>query len=583
MIYDADVTTAMRELEALPCLKNYTAKLKRSQVDHFWKHLEKYTSIYLSECPFEVTTTNRYEIYKKEASITARKQIKTGEKIKWLVGHRVVLSKEELGQLEMNGRNFSIVSSSRTKTQAIFLGPARFANHDCDANARLIPVGTIDMEVHARRTIRPDEEITVSYGEDYFGENNCDCLCATCEKYPRNGWANGQQTPNTYPGLGTQNLLPSIEVTHLGYSLRSVPPKRKNPFEAVSTSRPSTPDLPLSKRRRTATPRVGMLRQEVERPASAGAQSNEKLAPISRNDTPRAITIHSKRTSPRNSLNNTGEIIHSQPAKPLSILVKDGTDDSDSVSSNLAATFSPPSRQSTSPSSVSYDDAPSASRSNRKGMMDQVIRILKTDEEHRGIIKTETQPLAVRAVRANVAGIPPMSETAIIPQGGQSVMEILRAKAHKQMQQSTMLESDDARRPGDYCTSKGLLATPGSAWMQCDTCDCDWIQELNAHEPRVECPRCERHSKLYGFRWPKTERDGPTDKEERILDHREVNRIVQPRKKWDDGTWDPSKKGTGIYKNWKPVGEGEKTKKSRKKSDAKSQPSSSKQANKGYY
>ncbi len=64
------------------------------------------------------------------------------------------------------------------------MGPARFANHDCDANARLMTTGQAGIEIIARRDIDVGDEITVTYGESYFGENNCECLCKTCEGQP---------------------------------------------------------------------------------------------------------------------------------------------------------------------------------------------------------------------------------------------------------------------------------------------------------------------------------------------------------------------------------------------------------------
>jgi histone-lysine N-methyltransferase SUV420H len=38
------------------------------------------------------------------------------------------------------------------------------------------------MEIVALRGIEVGEEITVTYGDDYFGERNCECLCRTCEE-----------------------------------------------------------------------------------------------------------------------------------------------------------------------------------------------------------------------------------------------------------------------------------------------------------------------------------------------------------------------------------------------------------------
>lgn len=145
--------------------------------------------MYHPDCPFEVTTTNRYIITQHEAAICARKFIKSGQEIKFLSGTLVAMTKEEEQDLGLTRRDFSVVMSSRRKTPSFFLGPARFANHDCDANGRLVTRGTEGMSVMATRNIHEGEEITVSYGEDYFGIDNCECLCLTCERGVRNGWS----------------------------------------------------------------------------------------------------------------------------------------------------------------------------------------------------------------------------------------------------------------------------------------------------------------------------------------------------------------------------------------------------------
>ena len=109
--------------------------------------------------PVEVSATNRYTITSYEAAITARRRIKEGETIKYLTGTLVPLTAEESNDLDLTQRNFSIVVSSRRKNGSIFLGPARFANHDCDANGRLVPTGNDGMEVRAMKNIEVGEEI----------------------------------------------------------------------------------------------------------------------------------------------------------------------------------------------------------------------------------------------------------------------------------------------------------------------------------------------------------------------------------------------------------------------------------------
>lgn len=83
------------------------------------------------------------------------------------------------------------------------------------------------------------------------------------------------------------------------------------------------------------------------------------------------------------------------------------------------------------------------------------------------------------------------------------------------------------RVPGDYTLTPLLLAEPEMAWIHCKNCDTAFVQK-DAYFTKANCPRCERHSKLYGYVWPKTEPAGPSDAEERILDHREVHRFLDP-------------------------------------------------------
>jgi histone-lysine N-methyltransferase SUV420H len=64
----------------------------------------------------------------------------------------------------------------------------RFVNHDCKANARLVTTRSTGIKVVATRDIEIGKEITVTYDDDYFGKDNYECLCKTCEDCCRNGW-----------------------------------------------------------------------------------------------------------------------------------------------------------------------------------------------------------------------------------------------------------------------------------------------------------------------------------------------------------------------------------------------------------
>jgi len=189
-IWEKEPAEAVQELLKLPGLRKHMAIMKdeRDQ-EQFKRHLRRYVNIYMPDCPFEVTTTNRYMITEHEASITARREINPREEIKYLTGVQVAMTEEQEQKLELARKDFSLVISSRKKTRSLFLGPARFANHDCDANARLSTKGYDGMQIVAAKTILVGDEITVSYGEDYFGDNNEECLCKTCESKGVNGWA----------------------------------------------------------------------------------------------------------------------------------------------------------------------------------------------------------------------------------------------------------------------------------------------------------------------------------------------------------------------------------------------------------
>lgn len=133
-------------------------------------------------------TTCRYS-FEPEARITARKSYQRGEEIKNLCGVLVKMTEADEEEYRGRERDFSVMHSSRMNGNCLLLGPARFVNHDCEPNARFVTTSKDLITLTATRDIELGEEITASYSDHYFGEDNCECLCRTCEDKVRGGFA----------------------------------------------------------------------------------------------------------------------------------------------------------------------------------------------------------------------------------------------------------------------------------------------------------------------------------------------------------------------------------------------------------
>ncbi|CAI4217617.1 unnamed protein product [Parascedosporium putredinis] len=374
-------------------LRKFLASLKTDkEKDDFRKHLRRYLSIYSPDCAFEVCSTNRYTITTHEACIAARRAIRKDETIKYLTGIQVAITPKEEEEISRRKKDFSIVVSSRSKSTSLFMGPARWYGGGRHED---IAVG---------------EEITVTYGDSYFGEDNCECLCKTCEDLFVNGWA---------PADGQAPLALSIERDSTqGYSLR----RRRRDESSCSRSRtPSlTPDI---------RPRISKARSRSSRfDLAAGSPLEEP------------VSVGTKR--PRGLL-----------ATPPFTPSDDSTDQS-----------------------VRSSSLPSA-----------------TD------------------------GSTPLTDISSPPKLCSSTLEANPLdKATDPDAQLKQEDADEAQR-----------SEPETAWIHCTICNAAFVQ-YNAYYTRSACPRCERHSKLYGYVWPKTEKLDNRDTEERILDHRTIHRFLDP-------------------------------------------------------
>lgn len=500
---------AEKEILGMKGLKRYMGSLPNDRErEWFRRHLRKYIQMYLPDSPFEVTTTNRYTITNHEAAICARQIIKKGQEVKYLSGTLVPMTEEEERDLDLTRKDFSIVMSSRRKTPSFFLGPARFANHDCDANGQLVTRGSEGMQVVANREIREGEEITVSYGEDYFGTDNCECLCSTCERALRNGWIPKADTD-------TQSQV-SIEDDTDSADGSSSPKKRKHEQDTDTVS-----DLPTPRKRAKFSPRCSKLRSELS--------LDDETAPNGVNKESKAIKCEEEACDTTvNTVSNAAIDAGTQSATNT---------DCESPTS-LMAVESQCSSTSTAPTSIcsgaANDKTDEVTRKPNEVMESHeksTVTVLEASSATPADATPETSPMD--NVERQLYG----SDNDVISEVSESLEpddkpdstvkppKKKRAPRKKKVYQSVELEPPRIRVPGDYTKTPRLLAQPYDRWVDCHTCS-DWFVQHNSYLTRRECPRCERHSMLYGFRWPKTDMEGPSDDEERVMDHRTIHRFL---------------------------------------------------------
>ena len=576
LLHDVIVAKDPKKAEAtllgLPGLKKYVEKLKSEQEKEWFKrHLRKYVEIYLPDCPFEVTTTNRYTITTHEAAVSARKYIASGKTIKYLTGTLVPLTADEERDLDLTRRDFSIVMSSRKKTPSLFLGPARFANHDCNANAKLVMRGSEGMEVVATRDIEVGEEITVTYGDNYFGVDNCECLCHTCEKAVQNGWAPPEPTHVYNADTSTKGAdeeyptAESIESNNgMGETYSDLSPNRSkrrkieksksasdvgscavvdarndiakaevNMIDNSPTGTNPEETTPNLNRKRSRSPREpnetesdgGSKRRKIERCASTPMRESVRELSTASSPDPIAFPMSEGNSSFFASC-RTSEFL--QPFTPgLDSKRKSisTTDESLSCANTDEGSLDP--LVSTPATSVSGTRrSPTSAPTEPTGKAEDLAE--KKEGNTTSIIKQELPDIVLND--SDDGELSELSDSYIIDESKKTVIKRdATPKPTRKRKRRTWPtiepETHQIRIPGDYTRTQKLLAQRYDRWVDCQTC-CAWFVQSDAYHTRKECPRCERHSKLYGYQWPKTDKQGRHDKEERVMDHRTIHRFL---------------------------------------------------------
>lgn len=177
----ASLKSAVEAFLLTSYFQEYTKNFESKQLVEFNQHMKRYLIMYRHNAGFEVGSTTRYT-GKPEACLIATKAWNTGEQVTCCLGSIAALSEQDDLKLKSEGRDFSVMVSTRKKCSCLFLGPARFMNHDCDSNCEFILIGQNAITFRVVKDIMVGEEMTVFYADHYFGEGNCECMCVSCER-----------------------------------------------------------------------------------------------------------------------------------------------------------------------------------------------------------------------------------------------------------------------------------------------------------------------------------------------------------------------------------------------------------------
>ena len=557
-----DGEKAVSELLKLRPLERFLRDLEHDyKREDFLSHFRRYVDMWRTECPFEINTTNRYTKLHDEASVTARKVIGQGEVIKYMSGTLVEITMEEEAELRRAKRDFSVVFMSRKKRHKMFLGPARFANHDCRPNARLDATKNAEaMQVVALRELLPGEEITVDYGPNYFGHKNCECLCATCALNHKGNWLSKDDPTSASRGrAGRETARPpsprpiqlAVESSQRGrrrsrsHSGTEGPPNKRqktgrlplspppshssNAAEHSSLASRGSDQGPASQSPGRRSPRTEAEEEQAETPPLrerhvkiVGEDSEPEEGRgdgIQQNHLTRKFPPYIPTPSPVPEIPETPP---PQPARepspqlPITMPFWPGekrianvniTDITPGESPQVAILVDPADTDTTETS-----PAPDSSRYESDGS-DMADDELEEDSiVSNGFFARSLTPSTGHESDANLQkGASPerdaslerdTSPPAIIPPA--ELGRTSRSTSVASNGSSTSEESPISRYPGDHYRTAACLTMPDSRWVECRTCGVYWVQR-SGRDTHRECPRCERHSKVYGFGWPKTD------------------------------------------------------------------------------
>ena len=151
------------------------------------KWLNNYLSCYLiflhPQLNVKLVECNRYLLDSYNGvAVVARKDFPANTIIGNLFGVYRDLTSTQEEMLKSQQADFSLLQTSSSRKSKIMLGSLAFVNHDCNPNCRYLSKSKGWATLITIKHIQANEELFVYYSDSYFGNNNCNCECKTCEK-----------------------------------------------------------------------------------------------------------------------------------------------------------------------------------------------------------------------------------------------------------------------------------------------------------------------------------------------------------------------------------------------------------------
>ena len=394
--------------------------------------------------------------------------------------------------------------------------------------------GVDSMEVKADKNINIGDEITVSYGDNYFGPDNVECLCHTCEVLERNGWTSKAAFAEIQSGTSTpvaevrsfnnafgkkRKREDSSTSSQLGRSLKKIKALASPSKLQYSWTPPSTSESEI------AAEEDRMVVDQQNAPPSSSAKSSSQTVTPKRDGRGRFLSSASKANAEIVSEGILEERSKSFPLSPST--TSPSSQDSETSDAVGRAQVPMTIKVEAVEKTVVESDVPMilapedmiAIQSQQPSPEQSVYDIPDTPENaDEASSDTEICYSNLQAVStltmtkvSTIASIEPEPDQAvpITPDVIPSIEPVLTTiKTITKAKITVTPLSDTIRVPGDYILTRKLLAQPHDRWVRChnDICHTFFLQP-NGYQTRRECPRCERHSMLYGFPWPKTDPD----------------------------------------------------------------------------